>query len=36
MMKYNINASIERAIESRYDKTQSAVLFNGSTGEELQ
>ena len=29
MRKYNINASIIRA----YDKAQSAVLFNGSTGE---
>ena len=33
MRKYNINASIIRAIENLYDKTQSAVLFNGSTGE---
>ena len=32
MRKYNINASIIRAIENLY-KTQSAVLFNGSTGE---
>ena len=31
--KYNINASIIRAIENLYDKAQSAVLFNGSTGE---
>ena len=31
--KYNINASIIRAIEHLYDKAQSAVLFNGSTGE---
>ena len=33
MRKYNINASIIRAIETLYDKAQSAVLFNGSTGE---
>ena len=33
MRKYNINASIIRAIENLYDKTQSSVLFNGSTGE---
>ena len=33
MRKYNINASIIRAIESLYNKAQSAVLFNGSTGE---
>ena len=33
MRKYNINASIIRAIENMYDKAQSAVLFNGSTGE---
>ena len=33
MRKYNINASIIRAIESLYDKAQSALLFNGSTGE---
>ena len=33
MRKYNINASITRAIENLYDKAQSAVLFNGSTGE---
>ena len=32
MRKY-INASIIRAIENLYDKAQSAVLFNGSTGE---
>ena len=32
-MKYNINASIIRAIENLYDKAQSAVLSNGSTGE---
>ena len=31
--KYNINASIVRVIENLYDKAQSAVLFNGSTGE---
>ena len=31
--KYNINASIIRAIENLYDKAQSAVLFSGSTGE---
>ena len=33
MRKYNINASIIREIENLYDKAQSAVLFNGSTGE---
>ena len=33
MRKYNINASIIRAIENLYDKAKSAVLFNGSTGE---
>ena len=33
MRKYNINASIIRAVENLYDKAQSAVLFNGSTGE---
>ena len=33
MRKYNINASIIRATENLYDKAQSAVLFNGSTGE---
>ena len=33
MRKYSINASIIRAIETLYDKAQSAVLFNGSTGE---
>ena len=33
MRKYNINASIIRAIENLYHKAQSAVLFNGSTGE---
>ena len=33
MRKYNINASIIRAIKNLYDKAQSAVLFNGSTGE---
>ena len=33
MRKYSINASIIRAIENLYDKAQSAVLFNGSTGE---
>ena len=33
MRKYNINAGIIRAIENLYDKAQSAVLFNGSTGE---
>ena len=32
MRKYN-NASIIRTIENLYDKAQSAVLFNGSTGE---
>ena len=33
MRKYSINASIIRAIENLYDKAQSVVLFNGSTGE---
>ena len=33
MRKYNINVSIIRAIKNLYDKAQSAVLFNGSTGE---
>ena len=33
MRKYNINATIKRAIENLYDKAQGAVLFNGSTGE---
>ena len=33
MRKYNTNASIIRAIENLYDKAQSAVLFNASTGE---
>ena len=33
MRKYNISASITRAIENLYDKAQSAVLVNGSTGE---
>ena len=33
MRKYNIIASIIRATENLYDKAQSAVLFNGSTGE---
>ena len=36
MRKYNINASIIGAIENLYDKAQSAVLFNGSTGEWLR
>ena len=31
LRKYNINASIIRAIENLYDKAQSAVLFNDST-----
>ena len=33
MRKYNINVSIIRAIENLYGKAQTAVLFNGSTGE---
>ena len=33
MRKYNINASILRVILILYDKAQSAVLFNESTGE---
>ena len=33
LRKYNIYPSIIRAIEYLYDKAQSAVLFNGSTGE---
>ena len=36
MRKYNINASIIRAIKNLYDKAQSAVLFNGNTGEWLR
>ena len=36
MRKYNINASIIRAIENLYDKAQRAVLFNGITGEWLR
>ena len=32
MRKYNINASIIRAIENLYDNAQNAVLFNGSIG----
>ena len=36
MRKYNINASIIRAIENLYDKAQGAVLFNGSTGERFR
>ena len=33
MRKYNINASIIWAIANLYNKAQSVVLFNGSTGE---
>ena len=33
MRKYNITASIIQAIENRYDKARSAVLFNGNTRE---
>ena len=33
MRKYNINASMIRAIKNLYNKAQSAVLFYGSTGE---
>ena len=33
MRKYNINANIKRLFENLYDKAQSAVLFNGSTGD---
>ena len=33
LRKYNINGSIIQAIENLYDKTQRAVLFNGSTGK---
>ena len=33
MRKYNISASIIRATENLYDKTQSAILFNGSIGK---
>ena len=33
MRKYSINANIIRAIENLYDTAQSAVLFNGGTGE---
>ena len=35
MRKYNINANIKLGIENLYDKAQSAVLFNGSTGDWL-
>ena len=33
MRQYNINANIIRGIESLYDQAQSAVMFNGSTGD---
>ena len=33
MRKYNINTSIIGAIDNLYDKDQSAVMFNGNTGE---
>ena len=33
--KYNINANIIRVIENLFDKAQSAVLFNSSTGDCL-
>ena len=33
MRKYNINTNIIRVLESLYDKAQSVVLFNGSTGD---
>ena len=33
MRKYNTNANIIRVIENLYDRAQSAVLFNGSTGD---
>ena len=36
MGKYNINTSIIRAIENLSDKAQSAVLFNGRTGESFR
>ena len=36
MGKFNINASIIRAIENLYDNAQSAVLFHGSTSEWFQ
>ena len=36
MRKYNINANIIRVIENLYDKAQSAVLFNGSTGDWIR
>ena len=33
MRKYNISANLVRTIEQLYDKTTSAVLMNGSSGE---
>ena len=33
MRKYNINARITRTIDNLFGKAQSAVLFNGSTGQ---
>ena len=36
MRKYNIKASIIRAIKDLYDKAQSVVLFNGNTEELLR
>ena len=33
MRKYNINANVIQIIENLYDKAQSVVLFNGSTGD---
>ena len=33
MRKYNINANIIRVIKNLYGKAQSAVLFNGITGD---
>ena len=33
MRKYNINASLVRAIEHQYDKAIGAVQMNGNTGE---
>ena len=33
MRKYNINVNVIQVIENLFDKAQSAVLFNGSTGD---
>ena len=36
MRKNNINANIIRVIDQLYDKAQSAVLCNGSTGDSFR